>query len=142
MSGADKSRDIANVCLETDLYLLDGDTEEERQALEKLCREFFEDGYDAIYRILTDDKRDFITMGERYDIISFVVSMFYRNNSWVVGYNTLMNETIAKAYTLAKENGKDSLFWSHFRSQEFNRIQIRHFYRITLLIQDHDVIGL
>jgi hypothetical protein len=102
---------IANVCLETDLYLLDGDTEEERQALEKLYRELFEDGYDAIYKILTDDKRDYITMEERYDIISFVVSMFYRNNSWVAGYNTLMDETIAKAFSLAKENGKDSFFF-------------------------------
>src|SRR5882724_2180018 len=31
-----------------------------------------------------------------------------------------------------------ALFRSHFRCEEFNRFQIRHFYRITLLIQDHN----
>src|SRR5947207_12332298 len=68
------------ICVETDLYLLEGSTEKERQLIEKLYHELFEEGYNSIHKILVDDSRDCITMEERYDIISFVVSMFYRNN--------------------------------------------------------------
>lgn len=100
-----------NICVETDLYLLEGSTENERQMIEKLYHELFEDGYNNIYKILVDDSRDSITMEERYDIISFVVSMFYRNNVWNVGYNQLMDETLAKAYHLSKANEKDSFFF-------------------------------
>jgi hypothetical protein len=100
-----------NICVKKDLYLLEGSTENERQLIEKLYHELFEDGYNDIHKILVDDTRDSITMEERYDIISFVVSMFYRNNVWNVGYNKLMDETLAKAYHLSKANEKDSFFF-------------------------------
>lgn len=100
-----------SICAKRDLYLLEGSTEKERQLIEKLYHELFEDGYNKIHKILVDDSRDSITMAERYDIISFVVSMFYRNNVWIVGYNKLMDETLAKAYQLSKENEKESFFF-------------------------------
>lgn len=100
-----------NICVETDLYLLDGSTEDERQMIEKLYNELFESGYSKIHEILVDDRRDTITMEERYDIISFVVSMFYRNTVWNKGYNKLIDQTLAKAYHLSKANGKDSFFF-------------------------------
>ena len=97
-----------NICVKKDLYLLEGSTKNERQLIEKLYHELFEDGYNNIHKILIDDSRDSITMAERYDIISFVVSMFYRNNVWNAGYNNLMDETLSKAYRLSKANEKDS----------------------------------
>ena len=100
-----------NICVETDLYLLDGSTEDERQMIEKLYNDLFEREYNKIHKILVDDSRDAISMEERYDIISFVVSMFYRNNVWNAGYNKLIDETLAKAYHLSKANEKDSFFF-------------------------------
>ena len=100
-----------NICVETDLYLLEGATEGERQMIENLYNELFESQYDKIYKILIDDSRDTITMEERYEIISFVVSMFYRNNVWNNGYNKLIDETLAKAYAMSKANEKDSFFF-------------------------------
>ena len=100
-----------NICVETDLYLLEGSTEDERQMIEKLYNELFERDYNKIYKILVDDSREVITMEERYDIISFAVSMFYRNNVWNAGYNKLIDETLAKAYHLSKANEKDSFFF-------------------------------
>jgi hypothetical protein len=100
-----------NICVKKDLYLLEGSTENERQLIEKLYHELFEDGYNNIHKILVDDSRDSITMAERYDIISFVVSVFYRNYVWNAGHNKLMDETLAKAYHLSKANEKDSFFF-------------------------------
>lgn len=100
-----------NICVETDLYLLEGSTKDERQIIENLYNELFERSYNKIYKILVDDSREVITMEERYDIISFVVSMFYRNNIWNAGYNKFMDETLEKAYHLCKANEKDSFFF-------------------------------
>ncbi len=100
-----------NICVETDLYLLEGSTENERQMIEKLYNELFESGYNKIHKILVDDGRHSITMKERYDIISFVVSMFYRNNVWNTGFNKLIDETLAKAYHLSTANEKKSFFF-------------------------------
>lgn len=105
------SPNVSNICVETDFYLLEGATEKERQVIENLYNEFFESDYSTIYEILTDQTRDRITLKERYDIIGFVVSMFYRNNVWNLGYNRLMDETFAKAYHLSKANEKDTFFF-------------------------------
>jgi hypothetical protein len=110
-SGKIFSPNTKNICVETDLYLLEGSTEDERQMIEKLYNDLFEREYNKIHKILVDDSRDSITMEERYDIISFVVSMFYRNNVWNAGYNKLIDETLAKAYHLSKANEKDSFFF-------------------------------
>src|SRR5690242_2061933 len=87
---------VKNICVETDLYLLEGSSQEERQMIEKFYHQLFETEYNKIHNILVDDRRDNVTMEERYEIISFVVSMFYRNNVWSAGYNRLMDETLAK----------------------------------------------
>jgi hypothetical protein len=105
-----KEVNIKNVCVENDIYTLHGSTSEERQFIERMYNTLYESGYDNLYKILTDDTKDTLTTEERYSIISFVVSMFYRNNSWANGYNKLMDETYAKAFHLSKANGKDSFF--------------------------------
>ena len=113
------SPNINKICLETDLYLLEGETEDERQILEKMYNNLYERDYANLYKILTNDKRETVTMQERYDIIGFVVSMFYRNNSWNTGYKKLIDETYAKAYYLTKESGQDKFL---FGEQEISII--------------------
>jgi Protein of unknown function (DUF4238) len=102
---------IKRICVEKDIYTLKGSTEAERQFLENMYNDLYENQYDEIYKILTDDTKHEVTLRERYSIIGFVVSIFFRNNSWGIGYNNLMNETYAKAYYLTKENDQDSFFW-------------------------------
>ncbi|WP_026764438.1 DUF4238 domain-containing protein [Sediminibacterium salmoneum] len=110
-SGKIFSPKTKNICVETDLYLLEGATENERQMIENLYNELFEKEYNKIHKILVDDSRDSITMEERYEIISFVVSMFYRNNIWNARYNKLIDETLEKAYLLSRANEIDSFFF-------------------------------
>lgn len=102
---------IKNICVETDIYSLPGATEKERQLIENMYSELYEKGYDALYKLLTNETKETITTEERYSIVSFVVSMSYRNNSWGNFHNKLMDDTFEKAYSLTKDNGKDSFFF-------------------------------
>lgn len=102
---------IENICKKRDLYMLDGNTVEGRQLLENMYNDFFEVHYDNLYSILIDETRETLTMEERYDIISFVVSMFYRNNIWNVQFNSFIDEMLAKAYHASKQNDRDSFFF-------------------------------
>lgn len=102
---------INNICVEKDFYTLPGEAEKDRQLIENMYNELYENNYDQIYKILTDDTRVSVTHEERYSIIGFVVSMFFRNNSWSTGYYNLMDESYAKAYDLSKVNNKDSFFF-------------------------------
>lgn len=105
-----KQINIKNVCLENDLYTLPGETLEERQFLEKMYSDLYETDYDILYALLTDDSKETLTPGQRHTIISFVVSMFYRNATWGNSYNKLMDETYAKVFALAEQSGQQSFF--------------------------------
>jgi Protein of unknown function (DUF4238) len=102
---------IKNICVETDIYMIPGTTEKDRQFLENMYHDLYEKGYDSLYKLLSDDAKETITAEERYSIVSFVVSMFYRNNSWGNFHNQLMDDTFEKVYHLARANGKDSFFF-------------------------------
>lgn len=99
------------ICIKNDLYLLQSSSENQRQLIEKLYDELFESRYNSLYKILVDDNRNMITLEERYSIISFVVSLFYRNIFWNVGYNKLIDQTLSSAYKRSKAAGKDSFFF-------------------------------
>jgi hypothetical protein len=101
-------RNTKDVCYETDIYKLNGSTEDERQFIETMYRFVYEEGYDDLYKVLTDESRKFLTAEERYATIAFMVSMFYRNVTWGNTYNTFMDRLYNGAYQLAKENDKDS----------------------------------
>ena len=102
---------IKNICVETDIYMMPGKAETDRQFLENMYHELYEKGYDSLYNLLSDDTRETITAEERYSIVSFVVSMFYRNNSWGNLHNRMIDEVFEKAYYLSKANAKDSFFF-------------------------------
>lgn len=108
---------VKDICLENELYTLPGETEEERQLLEKMYGDLYESGYNTVYSLLTDKTRETVTAGERYSIISFVVSMLYRNNSWHNFHHQVTNGMIERAYLLSKEHGHDSFF---FEDQEIS----------------------
>jgi len=108
---------ITNICVEKDLYTLPGETESSRQFIEKMYSDLYESDYDNIYKLLIDESKESLTTKERYSIVGFVVSMFYRNNSWNNFHNKFMDEVYAKGYHLTKANGKESFF---IEEQEIN----------------------
>jgi hypothetical protein len=111
MKRSPEPRNIRRICSEENLYALPGETEEERQKLENMYNIIFEKDYEKIYNVLIDENRDALNAEERYCVISFVVSMFYRNNSWHNFHNKMLNDALERAYTFSKANGKDSFFF-------------------------------
>ena len=111
MKRAPEPRNVKRICKEENLYLLPGETEEQRQLLENMYRIIFENDYDKIYNILIDEDRDTLTQEERYDVVSFVVSMFYRNNSWHIFHNRVMNDILEHAYTASKFNNHNTFYF-------------------------------
>ena len=111
LNGKIEERNTRRICVEEDLYALPGATEEERMLIENMYRELYENGYDNLYKLMTDDKREIITAEERYAIVGFVVSMFYRNNRWNNFFNGMMDDIYERAYLLSKANGKDSFYF-------------------------------
>jgi hypothetical protein len=101
---------IINVCVEKDIYTLPGDTPEARQLIESMYNNLYEVGYDDLYHILIDENKTQLSPAERYSIISFVVSMFYRNAGWNNRYNQFMDDIFERGYNYSKENGKESFF--------------------------------
>ena len=111
IKGEIKQRNIRRICVEDNLYLLPGETKEERLLIENLYQELYEDSYDALYKLLIDDKKDIITVEERYSIVGFVVSLFFRNNTWNNFMNRITSDIYDRAYLLSKANNQNSFFF-------------------------------
>jgi hypothetical protein len=111
LTGKIEERNTRRICAEEDLYALPGGTEQERLAIERMYRDLFEKGYETLYKLMTDHTRDQITADERYDIVAFVVSLFYRNNKWVTFFNSMMDDILRRAFELSNANGKDSFYF-------------------------------
>jgi hypothetical protein len=111
LDGKIEERNTRRICADEDLYALPGGTDEERLAIEHMYRDLFEKGYSTLYNIMTDHTRDKITAGERYDIVAFVVSLFYRNNKWITFFNSMMDDILHRAFELANSKGKDSFYF-------------------------------
>ncbi|CAC9974439.1 DUF4238 domain-containing protein [Flavobacterium panici] len=100
-----------NICLQTGLYTLPGETEQQRMLIEKFYSDNYEAYYDEVYQILTNPTRKTITEAERELIISTVVTMFYRTTKWINQHNTFFNRVLENAYALAKNNGFDYIIF-------------------------------
>lgn len=96
-----------NICLQTGLYTLPGETEQQRMLIEKFYSNNYEAYYNEVYEILTNPERKNITESERELIISTVVTMFYRTTKWITQHNSFFNKVLENAYLLAKRNGFD-----------------------------------
>nr|WP_294928998.1 DUF4238 domain-containing protein [uncultured Flavobacterium sp.] len=97
----------SNICLQTGLYTLPGETEQQRMLIETFYSKNYEAYYNEVYEILTNPTKKTITEAERELIISTVVTMFYRTTKWINQHNTFFNRVLENAYTLAKDNGFD-----------------------------------
>lgn len=99
---------IINVCAETHLYTLPGDTVREKMIIEKFYSSQIEAHYDTFYKLLTDPNKTEVTPEERDLIITTVVTMFYRTTKWINQHNELMRRVYTQAFENCKQMGKDS----------------------------------
>jgi hypothetical protein len=95
------------ICLQTDLYTLDGETEEDRQIIENFYGSEIETNYDNIYSILTDDNIKSIDDKTKYDIIGFAITLLYRVTKWITSHNSFMKRVFEKSISLAESVDKD-----------------------------------
>lgn len=101
------SPNTGNVCVQTDLYTLTGDTEEERQLIENFYGAEIETKYDHLYSILTDDGIKSIDDKTKQEIIGFAITMLYRVTKWITTHNNFIQKAFEKSISLANSVNKD-----------------------------------
>lgn len=100
---------ITNVCLETDLYTLKGQTKEERQALEAFYSDSVESIYNEVYQVLADDTILQISEDLHYKIVMTIITMLYRTSKWLHTHNDFFDTVLEKGYSLCKQMNQDSI---------------------------------
>lgn len=98
---------IKNIALENDLYTMPGETEEEKMIIEKFYASEFEQHYEAIYELLTDEKITTITTEQRELIISTVITMYYRTTHWINKSKALMSRVFYQMFIVCEQTGRD-----------------------------------
>ena len=98
---------IKNVCLETDIYTLTGQTKEQRQALETFYSDNVENVYNEVYQTLTDETISEIDEEMHYKIVMTIITMMYRTSKWIHLHNDFFDTVLDKVYSLCKQTGKD-----------------------------------
>lgn len=101
------SPNITKVCVENDLYTLNGENESERQFLETFYAENVEERYDEVYQVLTDESVHEISAEMHYQIILTVLTMLYRTSKWVHMDNDLFDRHLEKLFARYQQNGND-----------------------------------
>ena len=79
---------ISDICAENHLLKLDGN-DKSKQKLEDIYTDIFENHYDNLFSVLTDDRVLEITDELKKSTVSAVVTMFYRTKKWtdLLGYH-------------------------------------------------------
>ena len=95
----------ANVCLRKNLYTLNGNTEKERQKIEKFYSEEIENNYNNVYSMLTNPTKVFITPNERELILSTIIAMLYRTTKWISEHNKVWDMSLERVYYLCEQTG-------------------------------------
>ena len=98
---------IKNIALENDLYTMPGETEEQKMIIEKFYADKFEQYYEEIYKILTDEKTTTITTEQRALIISTLITMYYRTTQWINKSKALMSRVFYQMFIVCEQTGKD-----------------------------------
>jgi len=100
-----------NICFKKHLYRLEGQTQEERQAVEKFYSVQIERDYPKIYNLLVDPKKVEITKQERKSIIMTIISLYLRNIVWLTQRNIVFDMAIEEAYEMMLQSrGNEIIF--------------------------------
>lgn len=69
---------VTNICVETDLYTLKHLEGDEKYSIENFFKDNIEDKYPAVYKLLVEEKKKFITPAEKKFILFTTLSMYFR----------------------------------------------------------------
>ncbi|MEQ6118689.1 DUF4238 domain-containing protein [Reichenbachiella sp. MALMAid0571] len=115
---ADKGRlnkpfpvNTSKICIQTDLYSLTGETEEERQAIEKFYDFEIETNYDRIYKILTDDSIRVIDDETKEAIVLTMITLLFRVTNWISSFNLFVNRIFTDRFATAKQMEKKYFYF-------------------------------
>lgn len=107
------------ICAENHLYTLNGDIKS-RQFLENIYSSIFENEYENLFNILTDDNILEISFEKKKSIISTVITMFYRTKKWLNEINSFNDESLKKIFTICEQLNLD-----HYTDSNGRKISIR-----------------
>lgn len=102
-----KELSTKKICVENDIYTLEGDTKEERMFVEYFYGDNYEQHYSNIYKLLIDEQKETVTPEERKLIISTVVSMLFRTQKMPNLHNEVSDRVIEALYENCKIAGKN-----------------------------------
>lgn len=91
---------ISNICVETDLYTLKNLPEEDQYKLEEYFSENIEYKYPSVYKILVEEKRQFISPQERENILLTTLSMYFRTPKVL----NMFSEFVSRLFDVSKNN--------------------------------------
>ncbi|MDO9254464.1 MAG: DUF4238 domain-containing protein [Bacteroidales bacterium] len=131
---------ISEICAEKHLLKPDRN-DKSKQKLEDIYTDIFENHYDNLFSVLTDDKVLEITDELKKSIVSAVVTMFYKTKKWndLLGYHT--DVKMQKIDQLRNQFKVDHYFNSEgaqvgFQNKTLEELEVSHknITRIPLLI--------
>ena len=105
-----KSTTPSNLCKKRDMYLMEGETIEERQYVEDFYQTI-ESKYDHLYKILTDDSLLEISQENHELIILFVITLLFRAQKLMSVYNNFLKESFTKGHSVAAQFGQNHLMY-------------------------------
>jgi hypothetical protein len=91
-----------NICVRKYLYILPGETEDERQIIEKFYSNNIENNYNRVYDILNKSKIKRIKNRDRELVISTIITLLFRNPFILDRFNEFWSETIDRLFDLAE----------------------------------------
>lgn len=97
------------ICVQKHLYIMPGETENERQIIENFYAGNIEKNYNRVYDILNNSKIIRITNTDRELVISTIITLLFRNPFILDRFNEFWSDTIDRLFGLA-ENASSRSF--------------------------------
>lgn len=120
-----KATSPSNLCKKRDMYLMNGETVEDRQCVEDFYQNI-ETKYDHIYKILTDDSLNEISPEDHELIILFLITLLFRTQKLMSQYNSFLKESFTKGESVASQFGHDHFIYGDeiisFQDKTINQI--------------------
>jgi len=99
---------VAHACFQNDLYTLEGETAEERMALEDFYRVSVEDEFDELRQLLLDDKQQAASEELRSRVIHTVSTMLMRTTKLMALSNATVGRALEQVLALCVQTGKEA----------------------------------
>jgi hypothetical protein len=120
-----KATPPSNLCKKRDMYLMEGETVEERQCVEDFYQTI-EDKYDYIYKILTDSTIEEFSQEDHETVVLFVITLLFRTKKLMSEFNNFLKESFTKAQSVANQFGQEHFIYGDetisFQNKTINQV--------------------